>query len=131
MRAVEPLFGPMPDFAQTLQRNIARGSAFAAQDDGGFAGGMLLGGATPSDRWIRWIAVRAQARGKGAGGALVTKALDLFAPPSTISLHTFGADNPSGAAARRLYERFGFEAREMVERGPEGGTRQLFVLTRA
>ncbi|MBL7097031.1 MAG: hypothetical protein ISS15_05175 [Alphaproteobacteria bacterium] len=50
--------------------------------------------------------------------------------PCSISVATFGADNPEGHPARRLYERYGFEPREMLPRGPEGGTRQLYVLVR-
>jgi GNAT superfamily N-acetyltransferase len=131
VREVEPLFGPMPDFETTLQRNMARRSAFAAISGADeFLGGMLLGGPTPADRWIRWLAVRGDRRGRGAGGALVEKALAVFSPPCAISLHTFGADNPAGLPARRLYLRYGFEPREMVEAGPEGGSRQLFVLKR-
>jgi len=128
---VEPLFGPMPDFEQTLRRNVDRGSAFCCLTGDRVAGGMLLGGPTRSDRWIRWLAVAARDRRRGVGAALVETALGIFRPPCTVSLHTFGDDNPDGQAARRLYRRYGFEPREMVEPGPEGGSRQLFVLSRA
>jgi GNAT superfamily N-acetyltransferase len=128
---VEPLFGDMSDFESTLRRSMLRGSAVAAvSGDDEFLGGMLLGGPTPSDRWIRWLAVRSRRRGRGAGAALVERALAVSLPPCTISLHTFGEDNPGGLAARRLYVRHGFEPRQMVEPGPEGGSRQLFVLER-
>jgi GNAT superfamily N-acetyltransferase len=131
VREVEPLFGPMPDFEPTLLRNIDRGSAFSVLSGDAFCGGMLVGGPTPSDRWIRWLAVAGDRRGKGAGAALVEKALDLFAPPpSKISLHTFGEDNAVGLPVRRLYGRYGFTPLEMVDPGPEGGSRQLFVLSR-
>jgi GNAT superfamily N-acetyltransferase len=130
VREVEPLFGPMPDFDATLRRNIARGSAFCVLHGEQVAGGMLVGGPTPRDRWIRWLAVTAADRRHGVGASLVDKALALFAPPCTVSLHTFGDDNPDGTAARRLYLRFGFEPREMADPGPEGGSRQLFVLNR-
>jgi GNAT superfamily N-acetyltransferase len=120
----------MPDFEATLRRNIDRGSAFCALLQEQVVGGMLLGGPTPSDRWIRWLAVTSADRRRGVGGALVEKALALFAPPCTVSLHTFGEDNPGGAAARRLYLRYGFEPLAMVELGSEGGSRQLFVLSR-
>ena len=94
------------------------------------SGGLLLGGTQP-DNWIRWLAVRRSARGQGTGSALVSGVLDRCPAPCTISLATFGADNVEGRAARRLYERFGFEVREMLPPGPEGGTRQLFTLVRA
>jgi len=130
-REVEPLFGPMPDFEAVLHRNIARRSALCWRDGGEVAGGVLLGGPSRADRWINWLAVRGSRRRAGVGARLLEAALDRFPPPCTVSLDTFGDDNPAGAAARRLYLRYGFEPRQMVEPGPEGGTRQLFVLVRS
>jgi GNAT superfamily N-acetyltransferase len=130
VREVEPLFGPMPEFEATLRRNIDRRSAYCVCLGEAVAGGLLLGGPAPSDRWIRWLAVRGSSRGVGVGAALVEAALARFAPPSTISLDTFGEDNREGAPARRLYLRYGFEPREMVNPGPEGRTCQRFVLKR-
>ena len=120
----------MPDFEITLRRNIDRRSAWCVAAHDAVAGGMLLGGADPADRWIRWLAVRRSHRGRGVGAALVEQALVLFPPPCTIRLDTFGDDSAEGAAARRLYLRYGFEPGEMVGQGPEGGSRQRFVLTR-
>ena len=129
-REVEPLFGAMPMFDVTLRNNIAHGSALCVQDkSGSVIGGLLLGG-TPPDNWIRWLAVRRPARGQGAGAALVADVLHRCPAPCTISLATFGADSVEGRPARRLYERFGFVAGEMLPRGPEGGTRQRFTLVR-
>jgi len=120
----------MPDFEATLRRNVDRRSAWCVSDGEDVAGGMLLGGAHPSDRWIRWLAVRGSSRGRGVGAALLEKALWLFPPPCTVSLDTFGEDNPGGSAARRLYRRYDFEPGAMLDPGPEGGSRQRFVLTR-
>jgi GNAT superfamily N-acetyltransferase len=129
--AVEPLFGAMPRFDATLKNAIARGAAICVRDDGRkVVGGVLLGGTAP-DNWIRWLAVRAGVRGQGIGAALIAEVLHLCPAPCTISLATFGADSVPGRAARRLYARFGFEACEMLPRGPEGGTRQRFTLIRA
>jgi GNAT superfamily N-acetyltransferase len=131
VREVEPLFGPMPMFDVTLQNNIARRSAFCVRDAAGqVLGGVLLGGTAP-DNWIRWLAVRRTARGQGIGAAILGEVLRLWPGPCTISLATFGADNPEGRAARRLYARHGFAPRAMLPRGPEGGTRQLYVLDRS
>ena len=131
VREVEPQFGPMPMFDLTIRNKIAHGDSLCVRDgSGNVIGGLLLGGAPP-DLWIRWLAVRRSARGQGAGAALVGAALELCAAPCTISLSTFGVDNVEGRAARRLYARFGFAAREMLPRGPEGGTRQLFTLVRS
>jgi len=131
VREVEPLFGPMPMFDVTVRNKIAHGDALCVRDRAGdVIGGVLLGGAAP-DHWIRWLAVRRSARGQGAGTALVAEVLSRCPPPCTISLATFGADNLEGRAARRLYGRLGFSAREMLPPGPEGGTRQLFSLVRS
>jgi SAM-dependent methyltransferase len=124
VREVEPLFGPMPDFHDTLARNIARGTALCVRDDTVVLGGMLLR-ALP-DAQIAWLAVRADARGGGVGRALVAEALRRYTDASEVAVDTFGEDNPQGRAARRLYEAFGFVASEHLERGPEGGTRQRF-----
>ncbi len=130
VREVEPAFGPMPDFDATLLRKIEQGNARCVRREGASPtvvdGGVLLGG-VGDDRWIRWLAVRVSARGHGIGAALVADAIAWAGPACALSLDTFGADNPFGLPARRLYARFGFEAREMVGRGPEGGTRQRFV----
>lgn len=130
VREVEPLFGPMPMFDVTLRNNIARRSAFCVRDNAGSVlGGLLLGGTAP-DNWLRWLAVRRIARGQGIGTALLEDVLCRWSAPCTISLATFGADNPEGRPARRLYERHGFRACEMLPRGPEGGTRQRYTLVR-
>ena len=117
-------------FDVTLKTKIAEGAALCVRaQTGAVLGGVLLGGEAP-DNWIRWLAVRRAARGQGIGGALLTEVLRLWPGRCTISLATFGADNPEGRAARRLYERFGFVPGAMLPRGPEGGTRQLYTRTR-
>ena len=131
VREVEPLFGPMPQFDVTLKNSIARGAALCADNGKGVVtGGLLLGGEAP-DHWIRWLAVRCSARGKGIGATLVEDAMARCSPPCTISLATFGADNAQGKPARSLYQRLGFVAGKMLPRGPEGGTRQRFTLVRS
>lgn len=129
VREVEPLFGPMPMFDITLKTKIREGDALCVRDGSQVTGGGLLGGQAP-DNWIRWLAVRRDARRRGIGAALIESAVARWPAACSISLATFGADIPEGRPARRLYERFGFEAREMLPRGPEGGTRQLYVLVR-
>jgi len=129
VREVEPLFGPMPMFDRTLKTKIREGDALCVRDGARVLGGVLLGGAAP-DNWIRWLAVRRDTRRRGTGAALLQAVLARWPAVCTISLATFGADNVEGRPARALYERFGFEARAMLPRGPEGGTRQLYVLVR-
>jgi GNAT superfamily N-acetyltransferase len=128
-REVEPLFGPMPDFEPVLLRNIGRGTALCVGDASGqVLGGMLLG-APPRVR-ISWLAVRAPARRRGVGHALVAEAVRRCPPPCEVVAETFGADNTEGHPARRLYESFGFVPAEDLPRGPEGGSRQRFRLRR-
>ena len=130
VREVEPLFGPMPKFDVTLKTKIREGDALCVREGARVTGGVLLGGETP-DHWIRWLAVRRDARRHGVGAALIEAVFAHRPAPCTISLATFGADIPDGRPARRLYERFGFQPREMLPRGPEGGTRQLYALVRS
>jgi len=128
-REVEPLFGPMPDFGSTLLRNIARGTALCVRDAGGQVLGGALLGAPPHTR-ISWLAVRASARRKGVGHALVAEAVRRCPPPGEVLADTFGADSIEGRPARRLYESFGFVAAETLPPGLEGGSRQRFRLRR-
>ena len=120
----------MPMFDVTLNAKIAEGAALCVRgEDGAVLGGVLLGGEAP-DIWIRWLAVCRAVRGQGAGSALLHEVLRRWPAHCTISLATFGADNPGGRAARRLYERFGFVPGAMLPPGPEGGTRQRYTLVR-
>jgi ribosomal protein S18 acetylase RimI-like enzyme len=124
VREVEPLFGPMPAFDGTLQRSIARAGAWCVREEDVVLAGMLL--SRPDRAAIDWLAVRRSARGHGHGRALVAHALRHFSDATEVIVDTFGEDNLEGRPARRLYESFGFVAAEMLERGPEGGTRQRF-----
>jgi len=127
VREVEPLFGPMPDFETTLVRKIGqRGAVCVRADDGRqVLGGMLLGGAAP-EGWIRWLAVRSSARGRGLGHVLVAEAIRRFSGFATVSLDTFREDNEGGRPARRLYERMGFNPGPLI--GADGVLRQRYVL---
>ena len=127
VREVEPLFGPMPDFEAVLLRNIGRGTALCIRD----ANGQVLGGVlrqAPPDARINWLAVRASARRRGVGRALVADVLGRCHPPCEVLVETFGADNAEGRPARALYESFGFVPAEHLPNGPEGGSRQRFRL---
>ena len=127
VREVEPLFGPMPGFEAALTRKIGNGTAVCARD----AAGQVLGGAllrVVPHAEIAWLAVRTSARGQGVGHALVADLLRRFAGAAEVTVDAFGADSAAGRPARRLYESFGFAAAELLDRGPEGGTRQRFRL---
>ena len=128
VREVEPLFGPMPDFeGETLARNIERGTAVCVRGpDGEVVGGALY--RLPPHNQISWLAVRASARRRGVGHALVLEVLRRYGPGCEVIVDTFGEDNVEGRPARRLYESFGFVPAEALANGPEGGTRQRFRL---
>lgn len=121
------MFGPMPDFESTLRRNISRGTALCVRDAGGqVLGGVLLRAAPHTQ--ISWLAVRASARRRGVGRALLADARRRYLPPCEVLADTFGEDNIEGHPAGRLYESFGFVPGEYLPDGPEGGSRQRFRL---
>jgi GNAT superfamily N-acetyltransferase len=132
---VEPLFGPMvqeASFLAALHNNFARGTAFCLREQDGPPGSPLLGGLLfsphPPLYRISWLAVTEHARHQGHGARLLQHALVQVTPPATISVVTFGADNPAGAPARILYTRFGFTPAEMTTPGVDGSSRQVFRL---
>ena len=127
---IEPLFGPMPAFETTLVRKIGQGAAFCVREIGPggelvVLGGMLLGGRHP-EGWIRWLAVRASARGRGIGRLLVQTALERFGQSEAVLLDTFREDIEAGRPARRLYESLGFEPGELLI--VDGQPRQRYAL---
>lgn len=133
---VEPLFGPMiddPYFYQALYRNIGRGSAYCVREGDGLPGMPLLGGlllsSHPPEYRIGWLAVRGDSRRRGVGRRLVEHALALVQPPAEVSVVTFVASAPPGAAARSFYTRLGFSPAELVSSGPDGQPRQVFRLS--
>jgi GNAT superfamily N-acetyltransferase len=133
---VEHWFGPMadePGFRSVLARKIRQGTALAAAsgDGTGLLGGLLFT-AKPPAYHVRWLVVSEQARGKGAGRALMADAMRRFVTgPGTVEVVTFGADHPAATAsgARIFYERIGFVPAEAAAPGPEGGSRQVYRKT--
>jgi RimJ/RimL family protein N-acetyltransferase/predicted GNAT family acetyltransferase len=138
-REVEGLFGaPMadaPTWNEGLVRSIERGSAWCAIGAASDAGrGALLGGMTRSradaeQPHINWLAVRRDARGQGAGRALVTHAI-ATADGRALRVVTFGEGHPGGAEAehaRRLYRALGFVEESMGVASPDGTPREQLV----
>jgi GNAT superfamily N-acetyltransferase len=92
------------------------------------SGGILFSHHHAPDYTITWLVVSEQRRSEGLGQALLATAFRYWVrPPCEVTVVTFGTDHP-GARSRRFYEQLGFEAAEIVERGPEGGSRQQFRL---
>jgi ribosomal protein S18 acetylase RimI-like enzyme len=129
---VEPLFGAMPDLRSTLLRKIDCHAAICVRRAGErrpteLMGAALLGGTAPQ-YWIQWLAVRISWRNQGIGTALMEAALARFPSPCLVNVDTFRHENVEGRSARRLYERFGFQPRELTEF--QGAPRQRYILTR-
>src|SRR5262249_48897371 len=127
VREVEPLFGPMPDFAVHAQRAIERGTALVATVDGRVCGACILSPhGTPQE--IRWLAVRGADRRHGIGSFMVDAVEERW-PTGAIAVVTFAESSVDGRPARRLYEARGFENRGPTDPGPDGSARDLYVLT--
>jgi ribosomal protein S18 acetylase RimI-like enzyme len=136
-REVESLFGQAmaeePAWEEHLSANIQRGTAWCVRDTSDrFAGGMWLSYAPDGCLHIDWLAVARRVRRRGAGRALVVRALrEANGRPTHVI--TFGAGHPGGSeaeAARGLYRGLGFLPLEH-EPAADGTPRDLFVLARA
>jgi GNAT superfamily N-acetyltransferase len=132
---VECWFGPMvedPGFHDTVRKHMRRSTAIVAVSSGpDLLGGLLFAVKAPAYH-VRWLVVSERSRGTGVGRALMAEAMCRFVRgPGTVEVVTFGADHPgaSVSGARVFYERLGFVPAEVVDPGPEGGSRQVFRLT--
>jgi GNAT superfamily N-acetyltransferase len=128
VQEVEPLFGAMPDFAAHARRALDRGSALVVRDRDDTVLGAALLSHGPADHEIDWLAVRADARRRGVAHALLAAIMARWPPPDDIEVVTFGPHVSDGQPARALYESVGFRPAEILPAGPDGGSRQRFVL---
>jgi len=131
VREVEPLLGPMPDFVAHARRAVDRGSGFVVRDRDDTVLGAALLSHSPASRKIHWLAVRADARRRGVARVLLAAIMARWPPPDDIEVVTFGPHVSYGQPARALYESAGFRPAEILPAGPEGGSRQRFVLQQA
>lgn len=125
---VEESFGPMPAFANHLQRGIERGTALVVGENDVVQGAALLSRVGRPQR-TNWLAVRSACRRRGVGAALLRATLDRW-PDGEVEVVTFTADTPAGRPARKLYERFGFACQGRTGDAPDGGPRDLYLLRR-
>lgn len=100
----------------------------AALAEGLFAGSVALDGGHPHGPRLRWLLVEPDFQGRGLGWALLSRAVDFARQAGHGRLHlwTFaGLD-----AARRLYERIGFQLAEEHRADQWGGriAEQKFTL---
>lgn len=132
-REVEHLFGPMVGhgFDRALLSNMDRESAFCVRDVanvGTLAAGMLFDFRDAPDYELAWLADSERHRRSVLGRRLLGHVLARTNRPSQVRVVTFGPDHPGGRDARRFYESRGFHAGALLENGPDGGSRQAFVL---
>ncbi|SDE18531.1 Ribosomal protein S18 acetylase RimI [Paenibacillus sp. UNCCL117] len=134
---VEYLFGPMveePGFIRALEKHINARSAFCIREQDGPPGAQLLGGLLFSSTHapvykLGWLSVNAGARGRGVATTLVRHAFSGVVRPAEVAVVTFGPDIPDGQPARELYRKLGFRpSADKLPAGPEGGSRQKFIL---
>jgi ribosomal protein S18 acetylase RimI-like enzyme len=129
---VEEWFGPMvdePGFHAVVERKIRERKAFVVRAEDRLLGGLMIGGAGP-EYHLSWLVVSAAARGRGVGKALIRHATEGFRRPCRVDVITFGRDHPGAitSGARAFYERLGFREGGEAPDGPEGGSRQHYVL---
>ena len=83
----------------------------------------------PQPAHLGWLAVLPEARGRGAGRALVETVI-AHAGARRVEVVTFGAGHPAGADAehaRRLYRALDFEFEAAVPGAPDGTPRELLI----
>lgn len=97
-------------YTETLKKNIARGSALCAREDGKLGGILLF---SPDHRCLSCMAVHPGYRRHGIASALISEMLRRI-PDGDISVTTFREDDPKGIAPRALYRKFGFEPDELL-----------------
>ena len=129
-REVEPPFGPMPDFAAHAAQAVERNSGIVVRDRDDAVLGAALMSHRAGERHVNWLAVRESARRRGVARALLAEILRRWPGPGDVDLVTFGPEVAGGAAARAFYLSAGFMAAEMLPAGPDGRSRQRFVLAR-
>jgi GNAT superfamily N-acetyltransferase len=138
---VEHWFGPMvgnPGFQRAVDEHIAQQRALVAFGAGREpAGAVLFGGSSPRFA-VHWLVVSDRVRGQGVGRSLMSAVMERLtdgnglAAGEAVDVVTFGEDHPGAieSGARVFYERLGFTPAEPAPDGPEGGSRQVFRLTR-
>ena len=102
----------LPAYRAQLEAAIGRKEALVARDGGRLAGALAL---SPEEREILFLAVHPEARRKGAATALLTAAMERFAPGTAVSVTTYREGDPLGVEARALYRRFGFVSLEKID----------------
>jgi RimJ/RimL family protein N-acetyltransferase len=111
--------------ARIVEKCAASGEALVAEWDGAFAGGLLF---SRKRRELSFLMVAPWARRHGLGRALVARMRSAFPGGETISVTTYRADDPLGAAAGPFYASQGFvPGADVVAHGHPERTMVLFL----
>jgi GNAT superfamily N-acetyltransferase len=94
------------DFEDALRQCISNAAAFCRVDEQERVEGIIA--IDRDGNSIEWLAVDEKARGKNVGHELVRTALENLDSTRDVVVQTFSGEVKEGAAARRLYESFGF-----------------------
>ncbi len=97
--------------ARIVEKCAVSGEALAAEWDSRFAGGLLF---ARKRRELSFLMVAPWARRHGLGRALVGRMREEFPRGETVSVTTYRADDPLGAAAGPFYAALGFVPGEDV-----------------
>ena len=96
----------------TVLRFMDERRAICAKDGGKIVGVLLF---SKKHNMICCLGVAPEHRRRGIASGLLEKALHELDPARDITVTTFREGDEKGAAPRALYERFGFEAEELLE----------------
>lgn len=90
---------------------ITENGTLCAKDGAEIVGVLLF---SKTHNMLCCLAVSPTHRRKGIAAALVSSALEMLDRKRDITVATFRADDPRGAAPRALYKKFGFAEDELV-----------------
>lgn len=96
----------------TVLRFMDERRAICAKDGGKIVGVLLF---SKKHNMICCLGVAPEHRRRGIASGLLEKALHELDPARDITVTTFREGDEKGVAPRALYERFGFEAEELLE----------------
>ena len=102
----------LSDYQAVVVKNIKRQTAVCAKAGNRVVGALLY---SKNQNTLSFLAVDPAYRKQGIASALIRRMLDDFVPGSEISVTTYRAGDPKGAAARPLYQKLGFVEGELVE----------------
>lgn len=108
---------------QTVLKFMEKHQAVCVRDNDEIIGVLLF---SRKRNMICCLAVSPAHRRKGVAAVLMTEALGQLDRSQDITVSTFRADDPKGAAPRALYKKFGFAEAELIEEF--GYPNQRFVL---